>query len=230
MRRRDHVLASRARRTRRSPSPPGRSRRAGTRAARRRGSAPRPSPRSGGSGASRGRSRAGPPGRRLSPGLGSLLDGRHRAAIMLIRRCEPPISGRRSRRTLDPTGPRPGSRSRPRARSPMPLPSSARSNRAASVTQLRLHVTRSGGGVERRANIFRRLDGRRIWGTLALVGVIGDVAPAAADAGSCTGTAVSPSPGTSAVASSLRTGATSSASSSSTRATTCPARRSSARR
>ena len=45
---------------------------------------------------------------------------------------------------------------------------------------LRLHITRSGGGVERARNIFRRLDGRRIWGTLTLVGVIGDVAPATA--------------------------------------------------
>lgn len=44
---------------------------------------------------------------------------------------------------------------------------------------LRLHITRSGGGVERARNIFRRLDGRRVWGTLTLVGVIGDMAPAA---------------------------------------------------
>jgi hypothetical protein len=46
--------------------------------------------------------------------------------------------------------------------------------------ELRLHVQRYEGGVERARNIFRRLDGRRIWGTLALVGVIGDVAPRAA--------------------------------------------------
>ena len=46
--------------------------------------------------------------------------------------------------------------------------------------QFRLHIMRSGGGVDRARNIFRRLDGRRIWGTLALVGVIGDVAPAVA--------------------------------------------------
>ena len=45
---------------------------------------------------------------------------------------------------------------------------------------LRLHIARTGGGVERARNIFRRLDDRRIWGTLALVGVISDVAPAAA--------------------------------------------------
>ncbi len=44
--------------------------------------------------------------------------------------------------------------------------------------QFRLHITRSGGGAERARNIFGRLDARRIWGTLALVGVIGDVAPA----------------------------------------------------
>ena len=45
---------------------------------------------------------------------------------------------------------------------------------------LRLHITRSGGGTERARNIFRRLDRRRIWGTLSLVGVIEDVAPAPA--------------------------------------------------
>ena len=45
---------------------------------------------------------------------------------------------------------------------------------------LRLHITRSDGGAERARNLFTRLDRRRIWGTLSLVGVIGDVAPAAA--------------------------------------------------
>lgn len=44
--------------------------------------------------------------------------------------------------------------------------------------ELRLHVTRSDGGAERARNLFRRLDRRRIWGSLSLVGVIGDVAPA----------------------------------------------------
>jgi hypothetical protein len=42
---------------------------------------------------------------------------------------------------------------------------------------LRLHVPRADGGVERARNIFRRLDGRRIWGTLELIGAIEDVVP-----------------------------------------------------
>jgi len=42
---------------------------------------------------------------------------------------------------------------------------------------LRLHITRADGGVERARNIFRRLDGRRIWGTLELIGAIEDVVP-----------------------------------------------------
>lgn len=45
---------------------------------------------------------------------------------------------------------------------------------------LRLHVARADGGVERARNIFRRLDGRRIWGTLELIGAIEDVVPASA--------------------------------------------------
>jgi hypothetical protein len=44
---------------------------------------------------------------------------------------------------------------------------------------LRLHIARADGGAERARNLFRRLDRRRIWGTLSLVGVIGDVEPAA---------------------------------------------------
>jgi hypothetical protein len=43
---------------------------------------------------------------------------------------------------------------------------------------LRLHITRADGGVERARNIFRRLDGKRIWGTLELIGAIEDVVPA----------------------------------------------------
>jgi len=46
-------------------------------------------------------------------------------------------------------------------------------------TELRLHIQRAEGGVERARNVFRRVDQRRIWGTLSLVGVIHDVAPAA---------------------------------------------------
>jgi hypothetical protein len=42
---------------------------------------------------------------------------------------------------------------------------------------LRLHVARADGGVERARNIFRRLDGRRIWGTLELIGAIEDGVP-----------------------------------------------------
>ena len=48
--------------------------------------------------------------------------------------------------------------------------------------ELRLHVQRTEGGVERTRNVFRRLDRRRIWGTLSLVGVVHDVAPAATPA------------------------------------------------
>jgi len=44
-------------------------------------------------------------------------------------------------------------------------------------TELRLHIQRAEGGVERARNVFRRVDGRRIWGTLSLTGVIHDVAP-----------------------------------------------------
>jgi hypothetical protein len=44
--------------------------------------------------------------------------------------------------------------------------------------ELRLHIQRTEGGVERARNVFRRLDQRRIWGTLSLVGVIHDVAAA----------------------------------------------------
>jgi len=43
--------------------------------------------------------------------------------------------------------------------------------------ELRLHIERAEGGVERARNIFRALDRRRIWGTLSLVGVIRDVVP-----------------------------------------------------
>ena len=37
--------------------------------------------------------------------------------------------------------------------------------------ELRFHVTRGGGGPERLRNLLRRLDRKRIWGTLAVVGV-----------------------------------------------------------
>ena len=37
--------------------------------------------------------------------------------------------------------------------------------------ELRSHITRSGGGVERARNIFRQLDRKRVWGTLDLVDV-----------------------------------------------------------
>ena len=43
--------------------------------------------------------------------------------------------------------------------------------------RLRIHIQRADGGVERARNILRRLDGRRVWGTLELVGVIRDVVP-----------------------------------------------------
>ena len=49
-------------------------------------------------------------------------------------------------------------------------------------TELRLHIQRAEGGVERARNVFRRVDARRIWGTLSVIGVIEDVAPAAVPA------------------------------------------------
>ena len=49
-------------------------------------------------------------------------------------------------------------------------------------SELRLHVQRTEGGVERARNVFRRLDRSRIWGTVSLVGVVHDVAPAATPA------------------------------------------------
>ena len=48
--------------------------------------------------------------------------------------------------------------------------------------ELRLHVQRAEGGVGRARNVFGRLDRRRIWGTLSLVGVVHDVAPEATPA------------------------------------------------
>src|SRR5262245_56241750 len=44
---------------------------------------------------------------------------------------------------------------------------------------LRLHIQRAEGGVDRARNIFRRVDNRRIWGTLELIGAIEDVVPIA---------------------------------------------------
>jgi hypothetical protein len=44
--------------------------------------------------------------------------------------------------------------------------------------ELRLHIQHAEGGVERARNVFRRVDQRRIWGTLSLIGVVHDVAPA----------------------------------------------------
>jgi hypothetical protein len=45
--------------------------------------------------------------------------------------------------------------------------------------ELRLHITRSGAGVERARNIFRRLDRKRVWGTLRMVDVSALRTPAA---------------------------------------------------
>jgi hypothetical protein len=52
--------------------------------------------------------------------------------------------------------------------------------------ELRLQVPRSGGGPERLENILRRLDRRRIWGTLSLVSVKGVAETAPAEAVSAT--------------------------------------------
>jgi hypothetical protein len=50
-------------------------------------------------------------------------------------------------------------------------------------TELRLHVMRGQGGVERASNIFRRLDRKRVWGTLSLVdSKLGAAPPRAATA------------------------------------------------
>ena len=49
--------------------------------------------------------------------------------------------------------------------------------------ELRLHIERAEGGVERARNIFRALDRRRIWGTLSVLGSIRDVAPLVEPAG-----------------------------------------------
>ena len=51
-------------------------------------------------------------------------------------------------------------------------------------SELRLHIERAEGGVERARNIFRALDRRRIWGTLSVVGSIRDVAPLVQASGS----------------------------------------------
>jgi hypothetical protein len=47
--------------------------------------------------------------------------------------------------------------------------------------ELRLEVARAGGGPERLQNLLRRLDRRRIWGTLSLVSVKGAAEPAPAE-------------------------------------------------
>jgi len=51
-------------------------------------------------------------------------------------------------------------------------------------SELRLHIERAEGGVERARNIFGALDRRRIWGTLSVVGSIRDVAPLVEASGS----------------------------------------------
>jgi hypothetical protein len=45
--------------------------------------------------------------------------------------------------------------------------------------ELRFHLTRSDGGAERARNTLRSLDRNRLWGTLALIDVAADRAPAA---------------------------------------------------
>ncbi len=118
------------------------------------------------------------PGYARPPGLGALFDGRHRAAIMLIRRCGLPTSGTRSRRGSRPTGRKSSSRSPRKDRSRTRPPCSVLCSQAVVGNELRLHIQRVEGGVERARNVFRRLDQRRIWGILSVVGVVHDVAPA----------------------------------------------------
>lgn len=47
--------------------------------------------------------------------------------------------------------------------------------------ELRLNVTRSASGAERTRNALARLDERRVWGTLRLIGVAGESAPVPAE-------------------------------------------------
>ena len=98
-------------------------------------------------------------------GPGLLLDSRHRAAIMLIRRCGLPISGRGWRSSSGPTG------TTRTSRSPRGLDRRCgchpRAARARTVgRELRFHVTRDGSSRERLRNLLSRLDSKRVWGTL----------------------------------------------------------------
>ena len=168
----------------------------------------------------------------LPSGPGSLFDGRHRAAIMLIRRCEPPISGRGSRRASRRAGPRFGLSFVPegsaRRRGRRARAASARPRRRASF---RFDVERTGGVRSGHGTSSRRMDRKRVWGTLSLVGV----SAVAADglqrlAPPPVGRTRSSPPGTRRWPSSRPGGATCSASSGSTRPTTsrvllCSARR-----
>jgi hypothetical protein len=47
--------------------------------------------------------------------------------------------------------------------------------------ELRIHVTRAGSGAERARNVFGRLDERRVWGKLSLLGSSSEAPPAAAE-------------------------------------------------
>ncbi len=165
------------------------------------------------------------------PGFGALFDGRHRAAIMLIRRWQPPISGRGSRRALDPDW----------AELRLAFTPEGAFAEAAAVLgplqpvrvgdELRFHVTRSDGGAERARNTLSRLDRKRVWGTLALIDVAAGDAPAAIDdRRRPRALGARRRMGRRDLVSCRPTGATCSASSSSTRATTSRAPRSSARR
>ncbi len=149
---------------------------------------------------------------------------------MLIGRCEPPTSGRGSRRASTQTGREVRLSFTPEgAGRPTRLPSSARSQPGPRRRRAPLPRHALGRAApSARGTVSRRLDRKRIWGTLALVEVARTPRrrrptdpPANARRSS--------RPGTSALASSRPTGAISSASSSSTRATTCPAPLSSVR-
>ena len=162
-------------------------------------------------------------------GPGPLFDGRHRAAIMLIRRCGPPTSGTRSRRASTPTGPKSSSRSPPKDRSgrrrgARPAAARTRRERASAPRHARRGRRRA------RAEPLRRLDRRRIWGTLVAHRGHPRRAPAPRRRLPSSRPRSLAALGRGAVGRSRRTGATSSASSSSTRATTCRAPRCSARR
>ena len=113
-----------------------------------------------------------------SAGARLLLDGSHGPAIMLIRRCELSNSGEAIEAGLDARlGRRRRSRSSPRTarRSTRPPACSGRSAPAGAGTRCASRSRASAAARSRLSNLLGRLDRKRIWGTLTLVG--GGTAP-----------------------------------------------------